>query len=164
MNSTSSFRDFAKKRLNRIFTTKKQKHKRIHRQTYSRIFLLHRKSVCIVVGLLRVDGTLDTRLAAIRIRDWEGNRNSSNNAVDQRLTLLTLHSYVKRGLQAFPLKIARVMLLERRISRADQLLTADECHIDTVGFSSFQLTWLLSAGCDDSWYHFTRRRAWRGRK
>lgn len=116
-----------------------------------------------MVGLLCVDGTLDTRLAAVRIRDWEGDRNSSNNAMNQCLTRRTLHSYVKRGLQVFffPFKNAHVMLLERSISGADQLLTADKCHVDTVGFSSFQLTWLLSARCDDSWVYFTRRRAWK---
>lgn len=72
------------------------------------------------------------------------------NALLSSLSTAMSKEEYKLGFFFRPFKNAHVMLLERSISRADQLLTADKCHVDTVGFSSFQLTWLLSAGCDDS--------------
>lgn len=60
---------------------------------YRRILCLHRQRVDISVALLNVDGTLDSRLAAILQGNGKGNGDSSYDAVNYCLTLLALHRY-----------------------------------------------------------------------
>lgn len=60
--------------------------------TYGRVLRLHRKRVQIVILLLLLDGTLDTRLAAIFYGDGEGDGNSSNDAVNHGCARLALNS------------------------------------------------------------------------
>ena len=48
-----------------------------------------------MIALLLLDGTLDSRLAAIILGNREGDGNSSNNAVNQSLARLARHSYDK---------------------------------------------------------------------
>lgn len=62
---------------------------------YSWILRLHWQRVDIMVALLDVDGTLDSRLAAILQRNGEGYGDSSYDTMNHCLTLLALHSYKK---------------------------------------------------------------------
>lgn len=62
---------------------------------YRRIPSLDGKPVHIVITLLLLDGTLDSRLAAVFNGNREGNRNSGDDAVDHGFARLTLHSYRK---------------------------------------------------------------------
>lgn len=48
-----------------------------------------------MIALLLLDGTLDSRLAAIILGNGERDGNSSNNTVNQSLARLALHSYDK---------------------------------------------------------------------
>lgn len=66
--------------------------------SYSRVFRLHGQSVDVIVALLNMDGTLDSRLAAILRRNVKGYGDSSYNTMNHCLTLLALHHY-KRNKQ-----------------------------------------------------------------
>lgn len=60
---------------------------------YSRILRLHGQRVDVIVALLNVDGTLDSRLAAILRGNVKGHGDSSYDTVNHCLTFLALHHY-----------------------------------------------------------------------
>lgn len=65
---------------------------------YSRIFRLHGQRVDIIVALLNMDGTVDSRLAAILRGNVKGHGDSSYDTMNHCRTLLALYHY-KRNKQ-----------------------------------------------------------------
>lgn len=62
----------------------------LHNQLYCRILRFHRQGILIVIRLLWLDGTLDSRFTAIFVGNGEGDRNPSDHTMNHGCACLTL--------------------------------------------------------------------------
>lgn len=123
-------------------------------ETYRWIFRLHGKIVEVVVWLLLLDWTLNSRLAAIFDGNGERDGNAGDDTMNHGLTRLARHSW--KSLRSCALDT----LCSHNISGIFTPLTTAERHVDAVGLSFLELAWLSDTGTDVNGGHFARSGAW----